>query len=104
ANPHRMAAAVANLARALTDGGHLVSAESYLRQALELSRSGDEGTPSVETADILVQFGQFELNAKSEPARSSKLFGEALGIYRAALGPQHLSVAVTLSGLATAAT
>jgi serine/threonine protein kinase/tetratricopeptide (TPR) repeat protein len=103
ANPHRMAAAVANLARALTDGGHLVSAESYLQQALELSRSGD-ATPSVETADILVQFGQFALNAKSEPERASKLFGEALGIYRAALGPQHLSVAVTLSGLATAAT
>jgi eukaryotic-like serine/threonine-protein kinase len=99
---HRMAAAVANLARALTDGGHLVSAQSYLQQALELSRSGDEA-PSVETADILVQFGQFALNAKSEPERASQLFGEALGVYRSAVGNQHLSVAVTLSGLASSA-
>ena len=100
---HRVAAALANLARALTDGGHLVSAEAYLQQALALSRSGDK-SPSVETADILVQFAQFALNAKSEPDRASKLFSEALGIYRNALGDQHLSVAVTLSGLATAAT
>jgi eukaryotic-like serine/threonine-protein kinase len=99
---HRVAAALANLARALTDGGHLVSAEGYLQQALELSRRGDQ-SPSVETADILVQFAQFELNAKSEPERAGKLFGEALGIYRNALGNQHLSVAVALSGLASAA-
>jgi len=99
---HRVAAAIANLARALTDGGHLVSAESYLQQALELSRSGDD-SPSVETADILVQLAQFALDAKSEPERAAKLFGEALGIYRRALGNQHLSVAVTLSGLASAA-
>ncbi len=99
---HRVAAALANLARALTDGGHLVSAEGYLQQALELSRRGDR-SPSVETADILVQFAQFELNAKSEPERAAKLFGESLGIYRSALGNQHLSVAVALSGLASAA-
>jgi len=99
---HRLAAAIANLARALTDGGHLVSAEAYLEQALELSRTGDN-SPSVETADILVQFAQFALEAKSEPERAAKLFGEALGIYRGALGNQHLSVAVTLSGLASAA-
>jgi eukaryotic-like serine/threonine-protein kinase len=97
---HRVAAALANLARALTDGGHLVSAEAYLQQALELSRNADKS--SVETADILVQFAQFALDARSDPPRASKLFGEALGIYRA-LGNQRLSVAVSLSGLASAA-
>ena len=88
---------------ALTDAGHLVSAEAYLQQALELSRKGDQSS-SIETADILVQYAQFELNAKSDPRHSRKLFEEALGIYRSILGGQHLSVAVTLSGLAAAAT
>ena len=97
---HRVAAALANLARALTDGGHLVSAEAYLQQALELSRNADKS--SVETADILVQFAQFALDARSDPPRASKLFGEAFGIYRA-LGNQRLSMAVSLSGLASAA-
>jgi len=100
---HRIAAALANLARALIDAGHLVSAEAYLQQALELSRKGDQSS-STETADILVQYAQFELNAKSDPQHSRKLFEEALGIYRSILGGQHLSVAVTLSGLAAAAT
>ncbi len=99
----RTAAALANLARALTEGGHMVSAEADLQQALDLAHEGDGSAPSVETADILVQFGQFELNGKSEPDRASKLFGEALGIYRSALGNQHLSVAAALSGLANAA-
>src|ERR1700675_2699046 len=35
---YRVAAALANLAQALTDGGHLVSAEAYLQQALQMSR------------------------------------------------------------------
>jgi len=99
---HRTAAALANLARALTDGGNLVSAEGYLQQALDLSKSGDS-SPSVETADILVQYAQFALSAKGDQPRATKLFTEALGIYRTALGNQHLSVAVTLSGLAGAA-
>ncbi len=99
---HRTAAALANLARALTDGGNLTSAEGYLQQALDLSKNGDS-SPSVETADILVQFAQFELSAKIDQPRATKLFTEALGIYRSALGNQHLSVAVTLSGLASAA-
>ena len=99
---HRTAAALANLARALTDGGNLISAEGYLQQALDLSKNGDS-SPSVETADILVQFAQFELSAKSDQPRATRLFTEALGIYRSALGNQHLSVAVTLSGLASAA-
>ena len=100
---HRTAAALANLASALTDAGHLVSAEAYLQQALEMSRKGDQSS-SIETADILVQYAQFELSAKSDPQHARKLFEEALGIYRSILGGQHLSVAVTLSGLAAAAT
>jgi eukaryotic-like serine/threonine-protein kinase len=99
---HRTAAAVANLARALSDSGHLVSAEAYLQQALDLSRSADQ-SPSIETADVLVQYAQFEVGARSNPARARELFNEALVIYRAMLGSQHLSVAVTLSGLATSA-
>jgi eukaryotic-like serine/threonine-protein kinase len=102
ADNHRTAAALANLARALTDGGHLVSAEAYLQQALDLSRRADN-SPSVETADILVQYGQFAINARSNPQQARELFGEALTIYRGTLGNQHLSVAVTLSGLSTAA-
>jgi serine/threonine protein kinase/Tfp pilus assembly protein PilF len=99
---HRTAAALANLASALTDGGHLISAQAYLQQALDLSRSAEE-SPSIETADILVQFGQFELNAKSDPESASKLFTDALDIYRRSLGSENLAVASTLSGLASAA-
>jgi serine/threonine protein kinase len=99
---HRTAAALANLARALTDGGHLIPAEAYLKDALDMSRHGDE-SPSLETADILVQLGQFELDAKSEPQYASKLLSEGLAIYRAALGDQRLAVASTVSSLASAA-
>ena len=99
---NRAAAALANLAQALNDGGHLVSAEAYLEQALEMSRKGDE-LPSLETSDILVQFGQFELNAKSDPQAASTLFLEALDIYRRVLGNQNLSVASTLNELASPA-
>jgi serine/threonine protein kinase/tetratricopeptide (TPR) repeat protein len=99
---HRTAAALANLASALTDGGHLISAQAYLQQALDLSRSAEE-TPSIETADILVQFGQFELNGKSDPESASKLFTDALDIYRRSLGSENLPVASTLSGLASSA-
>jgi serine/threonine protein kinase len=99
---HRTAAAIANLAQALTDGAHLTSAEGYLRQALDMSRNGDK-TPSVETADILVQFGQFELDAKSNPVYSSDLLTEALDIFRDTLGNNNLSVASVLTDLASAA-
>ena len=101
-DPHRLAAALANLAQALTDGGHLVSAEANLQQALQLSRSADKA-PTVETGDILGQFAQFELNAKSDTQAASKLFSEALGIYRGALGNQNLPVASTLNQLASTA-
>ncbi|MDP8986193.1 MAG: serine/threonine-protein kinase [Pseudomonadota bacterium] len=99
---HRTAAALANLARALNEGGHLVSAEAYLQQALDMSRAADE-TPSRETGDILAQFGQFVLNAKSDPQTATKLSSEALAIYRTAIGNQSLSVASALGDLATAA-
>src|SRR6266478_389203 len=72
-NSH-VAVAVANLARAHTDAGHLISAEAYLDQAVTLSQSGG-GTQAVLTADILVQFGNFALDAKSDPARAAQVFG-----------------------------
>jgi serine/threonine protein kinase/tetratricopeptide (TPR) repeat protein len=97
-----VAVALANLARALTDAGHLISAEADLEQAVALSESNGGSRP-VETADILVQFGSFAIDAKSDPARASELFGKALNIYRNTIGNQNLQVAATLNGLADAA-
>src|SRR6202166_408390 len=97
-----VAVALANLARALTDAGHLISAEGYLDQAVALSESGGNGQ-TIETADILVQFGHFAIEARSDPARAAQLFGKALNIYRATIGNQNLQVAATLTGLADAA-
>ncbi|MGC1520151.1 MAG: serine/threonine-protein kinase, partial [Steroidobacteraceae bacterium] len=97
-----IAVAMANLARALSDAGQLNSAEGYLAQAVTLSE-GASNTRSTETADILVQFGNFALNAKSDSARAAQLFGQALEIYRAKLGEQNLQVAAALNGLAAAA-
>jgi len=99
---HRAAAALANLAQALNDGGHLVPAEAYLQQALAMSRSGDD-SPSLETADIMAQFAQFDLDGKSDPRAAGRLFGGALQIYRRILGPQNIAVASALGGLATCA-
>ena len=98
----RVAVALANLANALTDAGSLVSAEGYLQQALQISRRVN-GENSVDTADILMQFGHLVLNGESRPQRAIELFGEALGIYRTALGGQNLTVASTLDDLASAA-
>jgi tetratricopeptide (TPR) repeat protein len=98
----RIAVALANLARALTDAGHFISAEAYLEQAVALSESGRESRP-IQTADILVQFGNFAIDAKSDPARAAQLFGKALNVYRTTLGNQNLQVAATLNGLAAAA-
>jgi eukaryotic-like serine/threonine-protein kinase len=97
-----VAVALANLARALTDAGHLISAEGYLDQAVSLSERGGS-SHAVETADILAQYGIFALYAKSDPARASELLGKALNIYRSAIGNQNQQVAVTLVGLADAA-
>jgi tetratricopeptide (TPR) repeat protein len=101
-NNSHVAVALANLARALTDAGHLISAEADLQQAADLSEA-DGGSQPLETADILLQFGDFALGAKSDPDHASQLFGRALNIYRAALGNQNLKAAAALNGLASAA-
>jgi serine/threonine protein kinase/Tfp pilus assembly protein PilF len=98
----RIAVALANLAYALTDSGHLISAQAYLEQAVALSESSRESPPS-ETADILVQFGNFTMEAKSDPKRAAELFGKALNIYRSSPTTQNLRIASTLNGLALAA-
>jgi eukaryotic-like serine/threonine-protein kinase len=98
----RLAAALANLAQAQTDAGRFVGAETNIQQALSLTQGGN-APPSAETADILFQYGHFLLTAKSDPERASKLFTEALGIYRSVSGDQHLAIASTLSSLATPA-
>ena len=100
ANNRGVAESLANLARALADAGHLVSAEGYLQQAIQLSQMED-ASPSLETAEILVQFGHFELNAKSDPERARVLFSQALAIYRSLPGDQNLAIASTLGALAT---
>jgi eukaryotic-like serine/threonine-protein kinase len=100
-NNRNLAAALSNLARALADGGFFVSAEGYLQQAIELMQADDPD--SQEAADILVQYGHFALNAKSDAARAHILFSQALAIYRALPGDQHLSIAATLSALSTTA-
>src|ERR1700675_3842923 len=97
-----IAVALANLARALSDSGHLISAQADLEQAVALSESG-AGSRRIETADILVQFGNFALDARSDPDHASQLLGKALDIYRNATGDHNLQVAATLNGLAYAA-
>ena len=99
-NARGVAESLANLARALADAGHLVSAEGYLQQAIQLSQTEDS-SPSRETAEIFLQFGYFELNAKSDPDRARVLFNQALAIYRSLSGDQNLAIAATLSALAT---
>jgi serine/threonine protein kinase/tetratricopeptide (TPR) repeat protein len=101
-NNVQIAVALANLARALTDAGHLVSAEADLQQAVELSESGAKSSP-IETADILVQFGNFALDAKSDPEHAAQLFGKALNLYENTIGSQNLQAAAALNGLAAAA-
>jgi eukaryotic-like serine/threonine-protein kinase len=98
----RIAVAVANLARAMSDAGHLISAEAFLEQAVALSEKGSDAQQA-ETADILVQFGNFALDAKSDPARAAQLFGKAQNIYRATIGEQNQRMAAALNGLSSAA-
>ena len=101
-DPRKLAAALANLAQALTDAGGFVSAEAYIQQALFLSQASDRPATAA-TADILFQYGHFLLSAKSDPERASKIFSEALAIYRSVPGDQHLSIALTLCSLAAPA-
>ena len=101
-NNVHVAVALANLARALTDAGHFVSAEADLSQAAKLAQSGGK-SQQITSADILVQFGHFELDAKSNPPRAAALFKKALDIYRSTIGNRNPQVAATLNGLAAAA-
>jgi eukaryotic-like serine/threonine-protein kinase len=96
---NNLAAALANLSQALSDAGHLASAEAYLQQALALSQTGD-APPSTLTADILLQYGNFLLNAKSEPEHARQRFDEALKVYRSSPGDQHVAIAWTLGAIA----
>jgi eukaryotic-like serine/threonine-protein kinase len=100
-NNRGIAESLANLARALSDAGHMVSAEGYLQQAIELSQAED-ASPSRETAEILEQYGHFELNGKSNPERARVLFSQALAVYRSLPGDQNLAIASTLSSMAIA--
>ncbi len=97
-----LAAALANLSQALTDAGHLAGAEAYIQQALALSQTGD-APPSTLTADILLQYGYFLLNAKSEPEPARQRFDEALKVYRNSPGDQHLAITSTLGAIAATA-
>jgi tetratricopeptide (TPR) repeat protein len=98
----RIAVAVANLARALTDAGNLISAEAYLEQAVTLSEGANDAQ-NAQTADILVQFGHFALDAKSDPKRAAQLFDKALNIYHVTIGDRNLQMAQALNGLAATA-
>jgi tetratricopeptide (TPR) repeat protein len=89
------------LAQALTDAGRLAGAEANIKEAVALSQSGDT-PPTVETADILYQYGYFSLNAKSDPELAKTLFNQALVIYRNVPGDQRLGIASTLGGLSNA--
>ncbi len=98
----KLAAALANLSQALADAGRLAGAEANIREAVALSQTGD-ARPSVETADILYQYGLFSLNAKSDPELAKTLFNQALVIYRSVPGDQRLGIATTLGALSGAA-
>ncbi|HWX81097.1 MAG TPA: serine/threonine-protein kinase [Steroidobacteraceae bacterium] len=97
-----LAAALADLARALADAGHLPSAEGYMQQAISLVQNS-AAPQGIEMADILVQYGHFLLNVKSDPESARKQFHDALIIYRGDPGDQHQAIASTLSALASAA-
>jgi serine/threonine protein kinase/tetratricopeptide (TPR) repeat protein len=95
----RIAAALANLAQALTEGGHLGAAEDDLNQALMISRAGSDPN---QTADILVQIGHLVLDGQSQPERAFKFFQEALGIYQVA-SHDPLQISATLNGMGASA-
>jgi serine/threonine protein kinase len=98
----KLAAALANLSQAQADAGRLATAEANIKEAVALSQSGT-APPSVETADILYQYGLFSLSAKSDPELAKTLFSQALIIYRSAPGDQRLGIATTLGALSGAA-
>jgi serine/threonine protein kinase/tetratricopeptide (TPR) repeat protein len=98
----RLAAALANLSQAQSDASRLAGAESSIKEAVALSLA-DNASPSVETADILYQYGQFSLSAKSDPEAAMKLFNDALTIFRRLPGDQRHGIATTLGALSGAA-
>jgi serine/threonine protein kinase len=98
----RVAAALANLADALSDAGQLASAEAYLKQALALARGRGEANER-QTAYILVQYGDLALDAESQPDKAFKLFQEALEIEQRSAAFPPMQLAATLNGLSSAA-
>jgi serine/threonine protein kinase/tetratricopeptide (TPR) repeat protein len=98
----RVAAALANLANALSDSGQLPSAEAYLAQALALARAGGAAN-GLQTAYILVQYGDLALDAESQPDKAFKLFQQALEIEQDSASFPPLQMAETLNGLSAAA-
>ncbi len=101
-NPILVAAALANLAEALSDAGNLTSAEAYLNQALALTRAGNQPATR-QTADILMQLGAMENNGRSRPDQASAYYRQALLIYRSVLGDERREVAGALNELANVA-
>jgi tetratricopeptide (TPR) repeat protein len=68
---------------------------------LDLLQAGD-AEPSVGTADLLAQYGLFYLSGKNNLTAAESMFKQALSIYRS-LPDQNLSIAATLSELASTA-
>jgi serine/threonine protein kinase/tetratricopeptide (TPR) repeat protein len=97
-----VAVALANLSAALMEAGRLVSAEQDIREALQTLQDGDSA-PTLETADLLRQYGHFYLVSKSDYSAAADMLKRALAIYRSVPGDQNLTIAMTLSQLATAA-
>jgi tetratricopeptide (TPR) repeat protein len=85
------------------DEGRYVSAEQDIKEALQLLQTGD-AAPTVETADLLAQYGRFYLTAKSDYGAASDMFKQALAIYRTSPNDEAPLIATTLSQLASAAT
>ncbi len=96
-----IAASLADLSRALFDAGHVVSAEGYIQEAVRLSEQAGPAA-SGESADIYLQYGNFELDAKSDPERARSLFNQALAKYRATPGNHALSIGYSYAALASA--
>ncbi len=101
-NPALVAAALANLAEALSDAGNLTSAEAYLNQALSLTRGGNKPATR-QTADILMQLGTLARDGRSRPDQATNYVRQALLIYRSVLGDERPEVAGALNELASIA-
>ncbi|HEY2684427.1 MAG TPA: tetratricopeptide repeat protein [Steroidobacteraceae bacterium] len=97
-----VAASLADLSRALSDGGHFAAAEGYIQEALALSDVG--GPASRQTADIYLQYGHMVLAAESDPVRARSLFRNALAIYRALPGDRAFDIGESYNSLAAAST